>query len=322
VLLLGLLVSPCRHPKRLATCNLADPPLGEYPTVPDVNYNLQRKTYFSSTLTNKPTIRLNMPPNHDHERPASKLPISERLKHFTWSWFECTMSTGALATLIGQQPYTFPGLKTIGATVFVIDIVLFVVFCGCITYRFTRNRNVLSKSLHHPHESFYFGTFWVSIALILYCVQQYGVSSTGPWLTKAFEISFWTYVGCVFLVAVFQYHVIFDEEKLSVSEAMPSWILPVYPFLILGPLAAELVKGQVQTRALPILLGGLCFQGLGWCVAFIMYTLYVTRLIGSEIPEPSKKPGMYVAVGPAGMFITLLVELMTDCVQHTPQTRS
>ncbi|KAK5241202.1 hypothetical protein LTR40_013343, partial [Exophiala xenobiotica] len=84
----------------------------------------------------------------------------ERLSHFTWSWFECTMSTGAMAALLSLQPYTFPGLKTIGKVVFIIDLVLFITFTVLITMRFCMNRGALTKSLHHPHESFYFGTFW------------------------------------------------------------------------------------------------------------------------------------------------------------------
>src|SRR4051812_30956120 len=57
---------------------------------------------------------------HDHStpngtmhlhRPQKYIPLNERLNHFTWSWFECTMSTGAIATLLGQQPFGFTGLK-------------------------------------------------------------------------------------------------------------------------------------------------------------------------------------------------------------------
>lgn len=212
------------------------------------------------------------------------------------------MSTGALATLLGQQPYLSTVFRTLGCILFILNLVLFIAFCGCITYRFAHDRKAMSRSLHHPNESFYFGTFWVSIALLLYGMNEYTVPSAGPWLTETLAIAFWVYAGCVFLVAVFQYHVIFDEAELSVSNAMPSWILPMYPFLILGPLAAGLVKNQPQSRAMPIMLGGLCFQGLGWCFAYIIYTMYVTRLMGSGIPEPSKKPAMYVAVGPAGMI--------------------
>jgi tellurite resistance protein TehA-like permease len=208
-----------------------------------------------------------------HSHRQRNLQLSKRLHHFTWSWFECTMSTGALATLLGQQPYMPTTFRILGCILFVLNLVLFVTFSGCIAYRFAHDRKALSRSLHHPKESFYFGTFWVSIALLIYEMNQYAVSKVGPWLTKTLAIAFWTYAACVFLVAVFQYHVLFDEAELSVSEAMPSWILPMYPFLILGPLAAALVKNQPQTSAMPIMLGGLCFQGLGWCFAYIIYTM-------------------------------------------------
>lgn len=238
--------------------------------------------------------------SHDGHGFDHKVSLRERLTHFTWSWFECTMSTGAIATLLSQQPYTFTGLITIGKIFFVLDLVLFLAFSALITTRFIMKPVTFTQSLHHPHESFFFGTFWVSIALILYCTQQYGVPACGPWLIKALEVPFWTYSGFALLVVVFQYHVLFDMENLPVTDAMPAWILPAYPFLVLGPLAAVLEYNQPPGPALNILIGGIVFQGLGWTIAFFMYTLYFTRLINSPLPEESKRPGMYVAVGPAG----------------------
>ena len=158
--------------------------------------------------------------------PHQNISLRDRLSHFTWSWFECTMSTGALSSLLNQQPYTFGGLKTIGKSLFIFDITLFLLFTGLILVRFCMNRGSFIRSLHHPHESFFFGCFWVSIALILYNVQQYGTPEVGPWLVKALEVCFWTYAGCALLAAIFQYHIIFDEENLPVLEAMPSWVLP------------------------------------------------------------------------------------------------
>lgn len=131
-------------------------------------------------------------------------------------------------------------------------------------------------------------------------MQEYGVPSVGPWLVQALEILFWAYAACALLVVVFQYHVIFDLEQLPVTHAMPAWLLPAYPFLVLGPLAAALEDTQPARASTPILIGGIVFEGLGWSVAFIMYTVYFTRLINSQLPEPSKRPGMFVAVGPAG----------------------
>ncbi|KAK5079340.1 hypothetical protein LTR64_002237 [Lithohypha guttulata] len=234
----------------------------------------------------------------------------ERLSHFTWSWFECTMSTGAIATLLSQQPYAFPGLNTIGKVVFILDLVLFVLFSILISLRFYLNRGAFRKSLYHPHESFFFGTFWVSIALIIYCMQAYAVPSCGQWLVKTLEVLFWTFAGCAMLVAIFQYHRIFDIQKLPVDEMMPAWILPVYPFLILGPLAGTLLYSQPRpSSALPILIGGIAFQGLGFCFAFIQYTLYITRLTSGLLPDEPKRPGMYVAVGPAAYTANAMIIL-------------
>lgn len=226
---------------------------------------------------------------------GDNVPLRERLAHFTWSWFECTMSTGALATLLSQQPYTFTGLRTIGKIVFIIDLILFVTFSIFIALRFYLNKGALKRSLHHPHEGFFFGTFWVSIALIIYSTQAYAVPSCGPWLVKTLEVLFWLYAACVLLVAVFQYHIIFDVNKLPVNEMMPAWILAIYPFLLLGPLAGTLLYNQPRPEsALPILIGGIAFQGLGWCLAFCQYTLYITRLTSGLLPDEPKRPGMYV----------------------------
>lgn len=83
---------------------------------------------------------------------------------------------------------------------------------------------------------------------------------------------------------------------------MPAWIFPAYPFLVLGPLAAVLLYSQPPQAALNILIGGIVFQGLGWMIALFMYTIFFTRLVGRNLPEEAKRPGMYVAVGPAGRF--------------------
>jgi len=229
------------------------------------------------------------------------------------------MSTGAIATLLGQQPYSFHGLKTIGKIFFILDIVLFLAFSACITYRFIHNRGSLKLSLHHPHESFFFGAFFVSIALIIYCIELYGVPSSGPWLVKTLEILFWLYAAIVILVAVFQYHVIFDRRELPVKDAMPAWILPVYPFLVLGVLGSTLLKSQPPGPGFNIFIGSVTFQGLGWTIAFLMLSLYFTRLVNSNLPEIPKRPGMYVAVGPAAYTANACIALGLQAPKHVPE---
>ncbi|KAF1981827.1 C4-dicarboxylate transporter/malic acid transport protein-like protein [Aulographum hederae CBS 113979] len=246
------------------------------------------------------------------------VPYKERIRHFTWSWFATTMSTGAIPVLISNSPYTFRGLITIGKIFYILDIVLFLAYCAIMTTRFILRPRALTRSLHYPSEALFFGAFWVSIALILTSASLYGVPACGPWLIKALEIAFWVYVAAVLLVAIFQYHTLFVAEKLRVDSAMPAWILPIYPFLVLGPLAGTLANTQPTSAAIPILIGGVMFQGLGWIVSIFVYTIYIMRLMGSELPAPPTRPGMFISVGPAGYTATAFVQLGTQAQQHFP----
>jgi tellurite resistance protein TehA-like permease len=210
------------------------------------------------------------------------------------------MSTGALAVVLGSTPNQFTGLQTIGKVVFILDLVLFMLFNLCMFTRFLLVPPKLLGSLHHPVEGLFFGTYWVSVALILNCTYIYGHLSTGAWLTKALEIMYWLYCAAAFLVGVIQYSLYFRLERLQVTDAVPAWIFPIYPLLVVGTLAGTILPGQPETPSWKIFVGGVFFQGLAWVVSFLMYGLYMQRLMTSSLPSPTTRPGMYVSVGPAG----------------------
>ncbi|KAK9770783.1 putative Voltage-dependent anion channel [Seiridium cardinale] len=231
------------------------------------------------------------------------------------------MSTGAMASLLSQQPFTFRGLQTIGKVVFILDIVLVIILTSMMLARFALKPRAITKSLHHPSESFFFGAFWVSLALVLYGMAAYGIPGLGndnEWLVRGMRVLFWMYIACAMLVAVFQYYIIFHEEKLDISEALPAWILPAYPFLVSGPLAAQVAKTQSDLSATQIIIGGICGQGLGWMVSLLMYSVFYARLIQSDMPAPSVRPGMYVSVGPAAYTCAGLFSLSQQARGHIP----
>lgn len=219
------------------------------------------------------------------------------------------MSTGALAVVLGTTPHTFDGLQVIGTIFFIFDLVLFLLFTAIIATRFILVPAKLWASLHHPVESLFFGSYWVSISLILNCIQIYGVPSAGPWLVKALEILFWIYCAVVLLVGIFQYYVLFQEERLDVSSASPAWVLPIYPLLVVGTLAGTILPSQPHYAATRIWIGAVMLQGLGWCVAFLMYSMYSQRLMTSTLPDPPTRPGMYMSVGPAAYTAAGLISL-------------
>ncbi|KAK5097341.1 hypothetical protein LTR24_002210 [Lithohypha guttulata] len=249
------------------------------------------------------------PPNDIDEDSPRKAGLRDRIAHFTWIWFACTMSTGAVAVCITQTPNRFPGLDTIGVIFYIVDLVLFVTFLAAITTRFIMIPKKFIASLHHPVEGLFFGSFWVSVALILNGMQAYGVPHTGPWLIKALEVMYWIYCAVVLLVGIFHYFFFFKDEKLNVANALPAWIFPIYPLLVVGPLAGTLIPSQPHTAAYPMWVGAVMLQGLAWTVSLLMYAIYTQRLMVSVLPAAPTRPGMYVSVGPAGYTSAGLISL-------------
>lgn len=253
--------------------------------------------------------------NEDHRRnlyrasPPDSASFKDRIAHFTWPWFATTMSTGALAVVLGQTPNKFDGLQTIGKIFFILDLVLFGLFNVAMALRAYWFPRRFLASLHHPVEGLFFGSYWVSVSLLLNCMQAYGVPSTGPWLIKAINVLFWIYCAIVLVVAIGQYYVLFQEERLRITDAVPAWIFPIYPLLVIGPMAGTMVPSQPHHSALPMWIGAVMLQGLAWIVALMMYAMYMQRLMTSSLPAPSTRPGMYVSVGPAGYTAAGLVSL-------------
>jgi C4-dicarboxylate transporter/malic acid transport protein len=227
--------------------------------------------------------------------------MEELLTETDRPWFAATMSTGALAVVLGNTPKGFKGLWTIGVIVFIIDIIMFLVFNVLMIMRFILVPRKLTASLHHPVEGLFHGTYWVSVALILNNAYLYGHPKTGPWLTKAHEVSFWSYCAISFIVSIAQYSMFFRLERLNVTDAVPAWIFPIYPLLVVGTLAGTILPSQPDSASWKIFIGGVLFQGLAWLVSFLMYAIYMQRLMTSNLPSANVRPGMYVSVGPAGM---------------------
>ncbi len=212
------------------------------------------------------------------------------------------MSTGSLTVVLAETPNRFDGLATIGDIFFILDLVLMVLFTGLMVTRFVLCPRKVLHSLYHPVEGLFFGAYWVSVGLILNCAQSYGTPSSGHWLFHALHVLFWIYSVTVICVGVFQYYVLFQKAHLVVSNATPAWIFPIYPLLLIGPLASNIITGQGATIAYPMFVGAVMMQGLAWTVALMMYAIYTQRLMTSDLPSPSTRPGMFVSVGPAGEY--------------------
>lgn len=253
----------------------------------------------------------------DHKKEESEpqsLSLRDRLKHFTLAWYAMTMSTGGVAFTLSVLPNRFDGLTTLGTAIFIFNLFLFTFVTTAQITRFILHPGTLTHSLTNPHEGFFFATFWLTLATMLTNSTAYGIPNTGPWLLTALRIAFWIYTVCATLVAILYYHVLFTVKALVITNVLPGWVLPIFPAMLVGTLASAISKTQPPEHALPMLVAGLSFQGLGMIIAIAMYGIYFGRLMTSGLPADMSRPAMFIAVGPPSFTALAFIGMAQDVV--------
>lgn len=246
-------------------------------------------------------------------------PISmrERLRHFTFAWYTVTMSTGGIALVLGLTPHRFRGLDIIGLIVFLFDLLCFALISGCLILRFMLYKHTFRRTLTRPREALFVSTFFLSIAALLSNAQKYGSiflsDHAQEGLAVFLKVTFWIYTSLTFLLSVIQYHLLFtvkEHRRLTIGHMTPAWILPIFPVMLVGTIAAFDSPTQIPSQALAIVSTGVAAQGLGMLVSVFMYSTYLSRLMVYGLPP--QRPGMFIAVGPPSFTCAALIGMSND----------
>ncbi|KAJ5475093.1 hypothetical protein N7539_008159 [Penicillium diatomitis] len=216
------------------------------------------------------------------------------------------MSTGGIALLIANQPNTFTGLNQIGLAVYIINLALFALVTSLMVARFVLHHNFL-ESLAHEREGLFFPTFWLSIATMITGLDKYFGDDPEPSFSTTMCVLFWIYCVCTFTVAALQYSYVFTSISYRLQTMMPSWVLPAFPIMLSGTIASVIAARQPSATCIPIVVAGMTFQGLGFCISFMMYSHYIGRLMESGLPHREHRPGMFICVGPPAFTALALI---------------
>ena len=230
--------------------------------------------------------------------------IEER---FNWSWFTCTQSTGGIAVCLSECPKQFDGLQTIGAIVFIFNIVLFLAFTALTILRWTLNPSKIKQSFIHPPECFFYGSFWLSAATIIICMDRFGVSHAGPWLVVAIRVCFWMYAAITLLSSTIHLVVVAKYTPIVAIQMNPAWFLLIFNAMLTGTIAAAIAENQPQEQRLPITVAGIGYQGLGWLGSLLFLAWFIAKLLENGWPPHSLRPGLFMTVGAVGFTIVALI---------------
>ncbi|CAN9328928.1 hypothetical protein CUC08_Gglean008155 [Alternaria sp. MG1] len=241
------------------------------------------------------------------------LTFGERIRHYTWANYTLTMATGGLGTLIAIQPHSFPGLITIGAVFYILNLMLFTAVTMTMVLRFTKYAGSFKASITHEREGLFLGPFFLSIATIITGTQKYVIEAyeadhpNRAWAVTTMAVAFWAYTFFAFCLASFQYSFLFCHHTYKLTSFMPSWLLPIFPIMLSGTIASTIAASQPVSARMPILVAGLGCQGLGFTVAILMYAHYIGRLMQVGYPDREHRGAMFIAVGPPSFTCLALI---------------
>ncbi|KAK6955480.1 hypothetical protein Daesc_003119 [Daldinia eschscholtzii] len=233
---------------------------------------------------------------------TGKLGVRDRVAHFTWANFACTQSTGGIAILLSMTPHQFRGLQTAGVVISILNVVLFAVFCAGMLVRFVLHPRMVKRSFTNPPEMFFFGSFWLSIATGIICMQRFGVPHAGDWLVVAIRVLFWMYAAgtLVFATVIWVLAAAAAKAPVKMIQINPAAFLMIFNTMLTGTIAGSIAQSQPPEQRLPIIVAGVAFQGLGWI---------------NGLGSPDLRPGLFMPVGSAGYTVVSLI----GCARYIPQ---
>ncbi|KAA8624426.1 TehA Tellurite resistance protein [Pyrenophora tritici-repentis] len=223
------------------------------------------------------------------------------------------MSTGGLAIALGETPHQFHGLYHIGLTLYIINVVLFLLITLLTLLRLTLHPNHVLASLTHPSESLFISALPLSLSVLLAGLQIYTVtrnpSPASPWLLNLIYTLYIIYTVLSLITSTTHTYFLIAHSPVRPIPHTPALFLPGYSAMLTGTVASVIAPSQPPQRAALVVLTGVAWQGFGWCVSFLAVGMYLKSLLDTGLPGKKMRPGMFIPVGAAAYSIVALVGL-------------
>jgi tellurite resistance protein TehA-like permease len=230
------------------------------------------------------------------------------------------MGTGIIAVLLFKLPYNGKWLYELSIIIFVLDLVLFTLFCFISALRYLLYPEIWSAMLNHPNESLFLGTCPMGLGILVQMIIDVCVPAWGPWAVTLAWTLWWIEVVlsvaiCFYLL--FQLYVfdytksqllcrLIDECRMSVhktdiASVTTLWLLPIVGAIICAA-TGGMVAGALPnpTHALWTVIVSYILWGIGVPLAIFTLVLYYHRLTMHKLPPPAVISSVFLPLGPLG----------------------
>ncbi|KAM0486064.1 hypothetical protein ACHAPX_000765 [Trichoderma viride] len=285
--------------------------LGLHPAGRDINHD---GTPNSHTPPNLDTVIL----DKENQALPRRVGLRDRIACYQWTFFTMTMATGGVASVLHGLVYRPEWVTGFGIFFCLLNIVFFLANCVFLSMRFYLRPGSLTKSFTDQVESLFIPAFFVSIAVILTNVCQYGVPHCGVWLIKTLQVLFWIYTGLSAIASAGLYLILWSTLIFPIHMMTPTWVFPAYPLMLTAPFASNLISaasdaGHIDVLYAPaIAFSAVSTQGTGCLISLMISAAFIYRLMTQKLPRDFQRPGVFISIGPYAFTAGSIAQLGSE----------
>ncbi|KAH8424930.1 tellurite-resistance/dicarboxylate transporter family protein [Aspergillus melleus] len=260
----------------------------------------------------------------------TRTPFRRFTSSITWPCYTVALSFGGVAALLKQTPNRFTGLDVIGIIIFMVSLTVFTIVSMCMMFEslmtLKQSTKVTEPAISAqffrykaPQELFLVPSCLLAFATILINTTSYATPHVGEWLPILMNILFWVYTGIALAVSILLGWRLPASGTSTDKHFAIVRIMPFFPPMLSGTLAATMANSQPPSRAIPMLIGGTTMQGLGFLMFLMVLAQCLIELNDEGLPEAYFRPEMFITVGPPSFTIIAFIGMATAAVEKFPE---
>ncbi|KAF8761030.1 Voltage-dependent anion channel [Rhizoctonia solani] len=216
------------------------------------------------------------------------------------------MGTGVNAILLLTLPWPsiLQVVRPIAACFLILDIVLFVTFCGIIATRYTMHPEIIGLTLVMQRILFLgtipMGLITILGAIGLVCARAYNLSLEWA-LTASYGWWFaWVMSGAVGLLVPWMQFTSHSNRPETVTAALLLPVVPTITIAATGATLGNLLVDKYPEYVFHMWIASYIACGIGTSLALMILALYLQRLAFHHLPATDVIVTVFLPLGPTG----------------------